>query len=452
MNNRKVTAKIIYLRLCRVTLLASFFFLALFIVLSNSSYTETSILKYFCLLFMLTTYILYVYYFIRYKSIKEKIKLNIFGYISNVGVGLLSIVCLMGLGIIYTNNDFKEWFVTTSMATMKHQYYCKIFYGKDTINEVMGNNYIVEVDEKVDTSLINPNEAVEKYENMDILEILGGEVSDDLSFTDEPVFNEYSNISEAFKDEYQLHYENEYEANIFMGHTKDEKYRMIRTKVNKQDAYLAVIYDPSTISVEVTQKLGFKGEYVTSMAKRTNALVAVNGGRFSDVNGKGSGGIPSGVTISKGKIVMDRGYQKKFGVIGINNDNILVLYKGINAKEGIEYGIRDAVTSGPFLIVNGKSSYTKGNGGYGYDARTIIGQRADGIILLLVVDANDTRTGGASMVNVTKFMQNYGAVNAAALDGGTSAVMVENGELISDPINSKMQHKTRPVATALIVQ
>ena len=452
MNNKRVNKKLIYMRLCRVSLLSSFFFLALFIVTRNSSYIEINIIPYICLLFALTSYFLYIYYSVRYLSIKEKLKLSFISYFSNIGVAMMSLLCVVSLGVIYTNKDFKDWFVTTSMATMKHQYYCKIFYDEDDINEVLSNNYIVEVDEQVDTSLINPNETVEKYENLDLLDLMGEELNTDLTFTSEPVFYEYSNISEAFKDEYPFHYENEYEAQIFFGHTKEEKYRLIRTKVNKQDAYLAVIYDPSSVSVEVTKKLGIKGEYVTSMAKRTDALIAVNGGRFRDVNGNGSGGIPTGVTISKGEIVGDRGYQNKFGVIGINNDNILVLHKNINAKQAIDYGIRDAVTSGPFLIVNGKTSYTKGNGGYGYDARTAIGQRKDGIILLLVVDANDTRTSGASMVNLTKFFQKYGVINAAALDGGTSAVMVEKGVLISDPINSKLQHKTRAIATSVIVQ
>ena len=45
-------------------------------------------------------------------------------------------------------------------------------------------------------------------------------------------------------------------------------------------------------------------------------------------------------------------------------------------------------------------------------------------------------------------MERYGAYNAAALDGGTSSVMVENYKIINDPINSDGVHKTRPVATA----
>ena len=115
-------------------------------------------------------------------------------------------------------------------------------------------------------------------------------------------------------------------------------------------------------------------------------------------------------------------------------------------------GVRDAVTMGPFLIVNGKPSFIKGNGGWGYAARSAIGQRADGTVLLLVIDSNETRTKGATMVDLTEIMQRYGAINAANLDGGTSSVMVENYQIINDPIDSALRHKTRPIATCWLVK
>ena len=187
------------------------------------------------------------------------------------------------------------------------------------------------------------------------------------------------------------------------------------------------------------------------MAKRTNALIAINGGRFYDPNHWSNGGIPDGVTIMNNKIISDREYTGSYGVIGINKDNKLVLYKNKNAKKILSLGVRDAVTSKPFLIVNGKARYTKGNGGYGYAARTAIGQRADGTMLLLVVETNDARTIGASMTDLTKIFTNYGAVNAAALDGGTSSVLVEKGKMINDPINDPFVHETRKIATGFIV-
>ena len=51
------------------------------------------------------------------------------------------------------------------------------------------------------------------------------------------------------------------------------------------------------------------------------------------------------------------------------------------------------------------------------------------------------------MDDLIEIMQNYGAYNAANLDGGTSSVMIVKGEMINDPIDSTGAHKTRFVST-----
>ena len=55
------------------------------------------------------------------------------------------------------------------------------------------------------------------------------------------------------------------------------------------------------------------------------------------------------------------------------------------------------------------------------------------------------------MNDLIEIMQNYGAYNAANLDGGTSSVMVVNGEIINDPIDSTGAHKTRYISTGFIL-
>lgn len=196
----------------------------------------------------------------------------------------------------------------------------------------------------------------------------------------------------------------------------------------------------------VTANLFTSGQYVTTMAKNYEAIVAINGGRFYDPNYSGDGGTPSGITISNGEVITGTSSTVS-KLIGFNEDNVLMLIDNCTVDMAIEYGITDAVYSTPFLIVNGTPSFISGNGGWGVAARTAIGQRADGIVLFLVVDTNEFRTSGASMTDLTEIMLNYGAINAANLDGGTSSVMALNYEMINDPIDSNLVHKSRPVAT-----
>ena len=325
--------------------------------------------------------------------------------------------CVVVLTLLYgPNTSFKDWLVTTAMATMNHEYYCKWFYSEAEIEEVFSRNYIKERDESTNPDLIEIEEKEEKQEE------------------EKPV------------------YENEYEEAV-LTHNPEDIYKIIRFQVNGCNAYLGVIYDPSKVKVVTTKYLGSKGQYLTDMVKDKDALIAINGSGFGDPGHSSTGGQPLGITIADGKIITNNEYGSKGigGIIGFTRENKLVLLKNTTAKEAIEMGVRDAVSWGPFLIVNGKLAYAKGNGGWGGAARTAIGQRADGIVLFLVVDSNAARTKGANMVEMMEIMDRYGAVNAANLDGGTSSNFVENGKLINDPIDGDLLHKTRWIATGFMV-
>lgn len=366
-------------------------------------------------------YLLFVGFFtVKKKKYKRKITkvLSRFITVSYILCAVISLFLLYG-----PYKGFRQWLISTAMSTMNHQYLCQWFYNDDEINKVLNANYIKEVNEETNTNLINMDEEIE--------------------------------------------YENEYEKQI-LKRKKNAQYKIIELKINGQNAYLAAIYNPEKLKVAVTSHLGYKGEYVTEMADKNNALVAINGGGFYDPGYTSAGGSPTGVTISNGKVITNNNfstYTQGGGIIGITNDNKLILTKNKNAYTLVKEGIRDAISWGPFLIVNGKKSFIKGNGGWGYAARTAIGQRKDGIILLLVVDSNSTRTKGADMVDLTETMYNYGAVNAANLDGGTSTVMVlpkkealkyksnctTNYCNINDPIDGRLRHQTRRIATSIVV-
>lgn len=366
-------------------------------------------------------YLLLIGFFLVKKNKSKKQK--IISVVTKVVATIYILGCSSFLFLLYGPYDkFRTWLISTAMSTMNHQYLCKWFYNDKEIDKVINSNYIVEVNEETDTDLIDMK--TEKYDN-------------------------------------------EYEEKI-LKRDKDDKYKIIELKVNGQKAYLAAIYDPALVKVAVTKNLGRQGQYVTKMAEDNKALLAVNGGGFYDPGNNSTGGMPTGVTISNGKIKTDNNYSsytQSGGLIGMTNDNKLVLIKKATARKALNMGVRDGVSWGPFLIINGKKSFIKGNGGWGYAARTAIGQRSDGIILLLVVNSNSSRTKGADMVDLTNIMYNYGAINAANLDGGTSTVMVlPNKEslkyisscdkaycYINDPVDGALRHRTRGIATSIIV-
>ena len=407
------SAKRISVILIRILLLLIPILTTIFIIGTHSDYLIKSYIKIIVLILNIVSLLAllgaFVVLIINRNSgrvIRNKIRF----WLANVVTMLLIIFCTGLLVLLYgPNNSFRDWLISTAMQTMHHQYYCRIFYNDQEITESMLRNYIIESGEDTDPSLVDINNGVV--------------------------------------------YANEYEKEILQKDSEEQLYKIIRFQVNNQDAFLAAVYDPSRVSVGYTKYLHKSGQYVTDMAKDAAAPLAINGGGFVDENYNSYGQTPIGVTISHGKTITnsDNGYGSG-GVIGFTNDNVLVLLKNKTAEQAKAMGVRDAVTMGPFLIVNGKPSFIKGNGGWGYAARSAIGQRADGTVLLLVIDSNETRTKGATMVDLTEIMQRYGAINAANLDGGTSSVMVENYQIINDPIDSALRHKTRPIATCWLVK
>ena len=316
-----------------------------------------------------------------------------------------------GLFLLYGPwHGFRDWLITTAMTTLNHQWLATMFYSDETIAEVLGNNTVIESGEDTNT---------------DEVEIV-------------------SNLNTT-------QYANEYEKAILQKDAGNDLYKVIKISGKGYTGHLVAVYDPSKISVCTTKYLGKKGEYIVDMAKENNAVVAINGGGFVDPNYNSLGGVPQGTVIKNGKIVSNRTFKKTGGIIGFTKDNKLILAR-MTANEAIKNGVRDAVSFGPFLIVNGKASFIKGNGGWGEAPRTAIGQRKDGIVLFLVIDGRMVGRPGADMVDLTEIMQKYGAYNAANLDGGTSCGLVVNGQLINDPVNGNGKHKTRMIATGFIVK
>ena len=74
--------------------------------------------------------------------------------------------------------------------------------------------------------------------------------------------------------------------------------------------------------------------------------------------------------------------------------------------------------------------------------------------LFVVINGRNYKSGilGIDMVGLTELMQNYGAVNAANLDGGTSSALLEGQRLVNNPISSTgNQGVLRRIPTAWIV-
>lgn len=255
-------------------------------------------------------------------------------------------------------------------------------------------------------------------------------------------------------------YANRYEEEILTKDPQNELYKIIKLEgtlrdgVSKYTGYLAVIYDPSHVKIGTSNGAGVVpetsfGQILSQISKNNQAVLAINAGGFYDPDWSSNGGVPHGAVIQDGQIKteFDRGIDSG-GIIGFTKDNQLIL-KRMSAQEAIDMGVRDAVDWGPFLIVNGKNYFEEERSKWAC-ARTVIGQRKDGIVLMLVIDGGQEHSVGASYSDLADIMERYGAYNAANLDGGTSAAMVENNEYINIPFNGQ-RRTIRSLPNAWIV-
>lgn len=288
-------------------------------------------------------------------------------------------------------NSFKEFWITSAMTTMNHRYLATWLYSDKYINEVLKKNSIIEVDEISDPNQIR--------------------------------FRKYTSTI----------YKNEYEKEL-LTHEKGALYKLINVSGKGYQGFLVAIYDPSRISIATTSQLGVRGESILTVSKRENAIIAMNAGGFYDPDWNSNGALPHGTVISNGKVVSDYDDAKMGGgFIGFTKENKFIL-GNMSKEEALNIGYRDAIEFGPYLIINGKRSFIKGNGGWGIAPRSAIGQRQDGIVLFLVINGRLSSSIGADMVDLCDIMENYGAYNAANLDGGSSSELVINNEIINTPV------------------
>jgi len=219
---------------------------------------------------------------------------------------------------------------------------------------------------------------------------------------------------------------------------------------------MMIVRDPARVFIGTPKAYGTGagGMTLSDMVTTTGSVAGINGGGFYDP-GKVSaldGDVPTGINNSPGIVIKDSKimYGKadyKYDIIGISKDNVLIVGK-MTGKDALGMGVREALNFGPSLIINGAACKVEGASS-GLNPRTAIGQRADGAMMLLVIDGRQASSLGATYEDLITVFMKYGAVNAANLDGGQSSMMIYNGDVITTPATL---YKPRKMSTCILVK
>ncbi|PRR81303.1 phosphodiester glycosidase family protein [Clostridium vincentii] len=248
---------------------------------------------------------------------------------------------------------------------------------------------------------------------------------------------------------------NEDNSLIEIPKAKDDtiEYQMVTGDSNaKFKGYALVIKDPTRVKVGITSKLNKEGETVSEIADNYDAVAAINGGYFTDDEGAekwtSNGGIPVGYLMSEGKELHNGVGPGSTTMVAITQDGLMQVGK-FTVAELKEKNISEAMTyKDKETLVNGGEAvpiYEESS-----SPRTMIGQRKNGSIVFVILDSKNPETRmAATLKEAQEVMIKLGCYTAVNLDGGKSATMYLNDEVINNPSYALGE---RPIASGFIVK
>lgn len=333
---------------------------------------------------------------------------KIFSFLG-VTLGMIFIALVLTITLIChgPSESAKELFATTILETGQLKFLANVFLSKEELQEIVDKNSLQDMDAEVDENLINTDGNKEK----ELIEI--------------------HNVS----------------GDGFEG-------------------TMMVVNDPAKISLATTYPWSEYGKELGVIVDEAGAIAGVNGGIYYSSGNKG--GRPYGVTVSNGEIQdITLGWSGLY-LIGFDENNLLriISLEGMNKsaveKMVKEEKIRDAISfqeessdaNNHFvkLIINGEKRELSGKGS-GQNPRTAIGQRKDGSVLILVTDGRGKNGHlGATASDLIEIMAEYGAVNAANIDGGSSSSLYYNKKYLRTSVTFYYTNSSWRLPTAFVVK
>ena len=362
---------------------------------------------------------------IKIKTIVFRFFLILFTVVFIAVSGLIGGILILEYG---PSEKARDLFVVSVMETSAAKFLATAFLGEDKVNEILNANSLKTADMITDTDLvvINPNVNKNPSDNT-------------TSAPSDTTGDSPSNIKSIIpgSDEQEVD-------------PDGDGIDIVDIKGAAFKGKMMIVYDPTRVFVGVSGNFGEEesGRRLMDIYNSYgNVVAATNGGGWVDDQGTGSGGIPDGIVISQGKVLWGTPLSNAWECCGITEEGKLVVGT-FTVQQALDMGITNAVKYGPSLIINNQPLESLGTGS-GLNPRTAIGQRADGAMLLLVLDGRQSDSLGASYVDIQDIMLKFEAVNAYNLDGGSSTSMIYKGEFINKN-NSMVGY--RKMCTAILVK
>lgn len=188
----------------------------------------------------------------------------------------------------------------------------------------------------------------------------------------------------------------------------------------------------------------FTPRYGKKTGEKDAIEVAVIGDKVVNVGGENSEIPSNGFVISASKR-----YEELFRKAISSGDRLEPKVELIPYSAADPSALRHVVGGGPRLVKGGRAYVSKNEEKFKRDialtraARTAIGLKADGKLILVAVDKTSriknvdgiTESDGMTLEELSEVLLAFGARDAMNLDGGGSSTMVLGGEIVNTPAN-----------------
>lgn len=146
------------------------------------------------------------------------------------------------------------------------------------------------------------------------------------------------------------------------------------------------------------------------------------------------------------------------GSIAINKRSVSIVKDSADIRWEHQLRGEDVISTGPVMILDNIDQKIP-NDAFDNDRhpRTAVGKKADGTVVLLVVDGRAAQSAGMSIPELQKIFRWLGCTEAINLDGGGSTTMYINGQPFKGVVNYPTDNKKydhegeREVANALVI-
>ena len=210
------------------------------------------------------------------------------------------------------------------------------------------------------------------------------------------------------------------------------------------------LFDPKSFRVVLAQDTLGKLETTSEAAKRTGAMLAINGGGFyTEVRNGQTYAQMIGNTVIDGKLVEPfNGYPGDLFFAGINKKGQVIGTVPKTEKDLTALKPYQGVSFIPVLLKDGKKVEIPEKWKTTKQPRTIIGKYANDDLIMIVIDGRQGDWSvGVTLEHLQDKLLELGVKEAYNLDGGGSSTMYFNGVVLNKPSDGK----ERPVVNNIIV-